>query len=183
MLWVKDTDQGTFRGNTDFTYNYLLNSITGTIGSGITHMEAYGYGISQINYFFGSTSIKKTDYTGTTLQSTISSGYPAGTTTAVGWHVTNLLFAKDNKVYYLDTVNNVVNAEFVTFMPGSVIKHIYSYSFDSTIVVAINQGNTFIYEINFTGGNYNIVGKTPALREECFDAIGEGYSLYWLSSE
>jgi hypothetical protein len=146
-------------------------------------MEAYGYGISQINYFFGSTSIKKTDYTGTTLQSTISSGYPAGTTTAVGWHVTNLLFAKDNKVYYLDTVNNVVNAEFVTFMPGSVIKHIYSYSFDSTIVVAINQGNTFIYEINFTGGNYNIVGKTPALREECFDAIGEGYSLYWLSSE
>ena len=183
MTWVKRTDQWSFRWSTTETYNFLGNSITGTIWAGIQGMEAYGYWTAQVNYFFGTSSIKKTNYNGTTLQATITTNYPSGETTAIGWHVTNLLFAKSNKVYYVDTANDFVSTEAVTLMPGSVVKYIYSYSFDSTIIVAINQGNTFIYEVDFTGGTYNLVGKTPSILSECFDAVGEWYSLYWLSYE
>lgn len=73
----------------------------------------------------------------------------------------------------MDTANDFVSTEAVTLMPGSVVKYIYSYSFDSTIIVAINQGNTFIYEVDFTGGTYNLVGKTPSILSECYDAVGE----------
>lgn len=104
-------------------------------------MESYGSGSDQINYFFGrTTGIKKTNYIGTTLISTITSGYPTAVNsevTAIGWHVTNLLFSKLNIIYFLSTVTDTCSTA-VTLMPGSVVKKIYSYSFDSTIVVAIN---------------------------------------------
>ena len=73
-------------------------------------MESYGTGTDQVNYFFGRTSgIKKTNYNGTSLTSTITSGYPTAVNsqvTAIGWHQANILFSKLNKIYYLSTTTD-----------------------------------------------------------------------------
>ena len=83
MLWVHKTDNGNFRGNLLSTFNYSGTSLTGTIGSSIYGMESYGVSTAQQNYFFGNTSIKKTNYLGTTLVSTISTNYVAGAVSAI----------------------------------------------------------------------------------------------------
>lgn len=185
--WVKETPNGVFRGNISETLSVSGGQLSGTIGTVIDGMESYGSGTDQINYFFNRTTggIKKTNYIWTTLLSTITSGYPTGINsevTAIGWHVTNLLFSKLNIIYFLSTETDICSTA-VTLMPGSVVKKIYSYSYDSTIVIAVNWNSTFIYELEFTGWSYNIVSKIESKWYVCIDAVGNEYSLYWTHSK
>lgn len=254
--WVKNTPNGAFRGNTSETMNYSWWQLSWVIWTVIDRMESYGTGTDQVNYFFSRTGwVKVTNYNGTTLTTTITTNYPTANVevTAVGWHVTNLLFAKEDKIYFLDTANNYINTTIIsttvgatnwsatittndttgwtrwatitwtgipasttiisiingtsavisnnfTWTTGNVsikiwrdtgvlqltlgtkIKYIYSYSFDSTVVVATNGNDTYIYELEFTGWGYNIVSKTPLMWYLALDAVGNRYDTFILTT-
>lgn len=253
--WVKSTPYWVFRWNISETLSAAGTQLSGTIGTTIDIMESYWSWTDQVNYFFHRTAgIKVTDYLGTTLTTTISTNYPSGETSAVWWHVTNLLFSKDNAIYFVDTVNNYINVTTLSatvgatnwsatittndttwwtrwaiitwtwvpasttivsiinntsavisnnftwttgnapvkigntvwatyFTPWTKVKYIYSYSFDSTIVVATNGYATYIYELEFTGWGYNIVSKMEEKSYKCIDAVGNAYDLYWISTD
>ncbi len=187
--WVKNTPNGAFRGNISEVLNPFWWQLSWTIGTVIDRMESYGTGVDQVNYFFSRTGwVKVTNYNGTTLTTTITTNYPTDNVevTAVGWHVTNLLFAKENKIYYVDTATNTIptasSTSIVSLTLGTKIKYIYSYSFDSTVVVATNGNDTYIYELEFTGGAYNIVSKVPLIGYLALDAVGNRYDTFIITT-
>lgn len=192
--WVKSTPYGVFRWNLSETLSTSGGQLSGIIGTTIDIMESYWAWSDQVNYFFHRTAgIKVTNYIGTTLltwfTNPIIANYPTDNVevTALGWHVTNLLFAKQNKIYYVDTATNTIpvasSTSIVTLTPGTIVKYIYSYSYDSTIVVTTNGDSTYIYELEFTGWGYNIVSKMEEKSYKCIDAVGNAYDLYWISTD
>lgn len=182
--WFKATPNGNFVSNIT---KVMRNGTDLSIWlSNYDGMEYEGSWTDQVNYFFSRTwGIQKMNYDGSaTVGSAITSGYPTANVqvTAIGWHVSNLLFSKLNVVYYLNTTT-VACATAVTLMPWTTVKAIYAYSLDSVVVVAINGGNTYIYELEFTWGAYNIVRKVTEEGRECISATGNKYDVFWADSE
>lgn len=245
--------------NWPFTWNITwVTNPTGWVilsGSNIDQMAHYGSSTGQVNYFFDRTAwIKVTNSDGTTVTTTVTTNYPntSEEITAVGWHVTNLLFSKNNKIYYLDTVNNYINDSkvnttvwatnwsttitcndttgwnigdkvkgtgfptnatilsivnntsaiislaytwttgsvkvwiwsdiwVVTITPWSIVKYIYSYSYDSTVVIAVNWSDTHIYELSFNGIWYSLVSKIIINWIIANDCYGDGYDVFFVS--
>lgn len=182
-VWFKNTQYANFVSNwSSVVRNWTTLSLWGSYYDG---MESYGSGTAQVNYFFERTThIKKTNYDGSSVITTITSWYPTTNTqvTAIGWHITNLLFSKDNIIYYLDTATNTCSTA-TTLMPWSVVKLIYSVSIDTIVVVATNWLSTYIYELAFTGWAYTIVSKIEEEGRLCVSATGDKYSVYWADSE
>ena len=183
-IWFKNTPYANYVSNgSSVVRNWTTLSLWGTYYDG---MESYGSGASQVNYFFDRTGwIFKFNYDWSTqIGSTITSWYPPANVqvTAIGWHITNLLFSKDNIIYYLDTATNTCSTA-TTLMPWSVVKLIYSVSLDTIVVVATNGLNTYIYELSFTGWAYTIVSKIEEEGRLCVSAVGDKYNVYWADSE
>lgn len=180
--WVKETPASFFVSN----YTTVQNFWTAvSLPSSAYNVESYWTGTTQVNYFFLGDRIRPMNYDGSaTAWSDITTNYPtySWTRPVLGWHVTNLLFSKDDKIYFVDTVNNTITVT-TKLMPWSVVKYIYSYSYESTVVVATNNGNTYIYELDFTGWAYNIVRKIEIQWYLCTSAIWDGYNIYWTSYE
>ena len=185
MTNVKETPYSTIRWNSSATI--IGGDITWTIWSPVYTVESYGTWSSQKNYFFlnnaGTIRLRRTDYLGTTLENTVNSAITAWNVVC-GWHVTNLLFSVDNKIHYANTSSaDAITSNAVTFTPWTIVKYIYSYSYDSTVVVTTNWNETHIYELEFTGWAYNITSKWIERSYKCIDAVGDKYNVYWVSAE
>lgn len=186
--WVKETPASLFISNVSTVQR---NWSTVSLPANAYNCESYWTGTAQVNYFFLSDRIRPMNYDGSdTAWSDITTNYPTYssflTRPVIGWHVTNLLFSKDDKIYFLDTVNNTITVTASTatqLMKWSVVKCIYSYSYESTVVVATNNGNTYIYELDFTGWAYSIVRKIEVVGYECTHAEWNGFDVFWKSAE
>ena len=186
--WVKETPASLFVSNVTLVQR---NWSTVSLPASAYNCESYWTGTSQVNYFFLADRIRPMNYDGSaTAWADITTNYPTYssilTRPVIGWHVTNLLFSKDDKIYFLDTVNNAITVTASTatqLMKGSVVKCIYSYSYESTVVVATNNGNTYIYELDFTGWAYSIARKIEIVGYECTHAEWNGFDVFWKSPE
>lgn len=183
--WIKTTPVWSFRWNTTEVLNPSGWLLSGTIGSAIDWMESYWTGVDQVNYFFSRTSgIKKTNYNGSSLTSTITSGYPTGVNsevTAIGWHQANVLFSKLNKIYYLSTTTDTC-FDAITLPPWVVVKLIYAYSIDSIVVIATSDDDTVAYELQFNGNTYSLIAEITEKEYKCLKAVGDKYNVYWIST-
>ena len=183
--WIKTTPYWSFRWNTSETLNPTWVQLSATIGTVIDWMESYWSGTDQVNYFFWrTTGIKKTNYLGTTLTTTITSWYPTwvnSEVTAIGWHQANVLFSKLNKVYYLNTATDTCS-DAITLPPWTVVKLIYAYSSDSVVVFATSDDDTIAYELQFSGSTYSLVAEIQEKEYKCLKAVGDKYNVYWIST-
>lgn len=186
--WVKETPYSLFISNFSTVQR---NGVTISLPASAYAIESYGTSTDQVNYFFLGDRLRRMNSDGSAQIGTdITTNYPgyssALTPPILGWHVTNLLFSKNDKIYFVDTINNAITVTTSTatqLMPWSSVKCIYSYSYDSTVVIATNNGNTQIYELEFTGGAYSIARKIEIVGYECISAVGNGFDVFWKSYE
>lgn len=183
--WAKETPYSIFVSNITTVQR---SGSTVSLPSSAFAVESYWTGTDQVNYFFLSDRIRKMNADWSAQIGTdITTNYPAVTYQIVtGWHVTNLLFSKWDKIYFVDTVNDAITVTSGTatqLMKWSTVKCIYSYSYDSIVVVATNNGNTQIYELEFTWWAYNIVRKIEIVGYECTHAVGNSFDVFWKSYE
>lgn len=180
--WIKETPYGNFISNNTKVQFWGADLVLW--GTSWDWMESSWSGVSQETYFFERTwGVKKWNYDGSTIGAFLTTGYPTNNVaiTAIGWHITNILFAKLNVIYSFDTTtNSTVTA--VTLTPWTVVKYIYAYSINSVVVVAVNGNDTFIYELDFSWSSYNIVAKTPEVDATCIGAYGNKYDVFWIAT-
>lgn len=149
------------------------------------NMTSYGSWTDQVNYFFSRANwVKETNYDGSTVLRTITSGYAwSGAITAIWWNQSNILFSRSNVVYFMTTWTSPSFATAVTLRPWTIIKWIYSYTIDSVVIIWQNGNDTLIYEASYTWWAYNIESEITVEDYLCLSAVGSGYSMYWISQE
>ena len=180
--WVKESTIYSFFASNDTTLQLNWTSVA-LWGSSAYWVDTYGLWLDEVHYIFCNNKCRKTDNSGT-LITDITTWYPTlSSYTYTYWHITNLLFSVGNTIRFIDTVNNVCSTSVLTLTPWTIVKGIYAYSIDSIVVVWVNGYDTFIYELEFTGGAYNIVRKLPIIGYRCEYAVWDNYNVYWVSKE
>jgi hypothetical protein len=177
-VWFKKTPSWNFVSNTSIV---TLNGAT-LASLDWYAMDYYGTWSTQINYFFGSATIFKMNYDGSTSVGSVTWAIWGELGMVTWWHQLNLLFSKQNTIYYIDTnTDTVFTAGSLT--KWSVVKCIYPISSSSIVIVATNGGNTHFYEATFSGSTYDIIPTLTEVGRECVGAVGNKYSVYWADNE
>lgn len=176
--WFKNTTSWNFISNlTNVQYSWSNLALSGTAWD---WMEVSWSWVNQQNYFFERTSgVKISNYNGSTIGSFLTTGYPTSNIaiTAIWWHQSNILFAKDNLVYFFSTVTNTTTLA-TTLMPWTVVLHTHTINMNSIILVCKNGTTTIVYELEFTGWAYNKVSEVKDNDFVVIWAIGNNYDVF-----
>lgn len=127
-----------------------------------------------------STTITTNDTTGWTRGATVTgTGIPANTTIVSIINNTSAVLSNA----FTGTTGNVSikigrDVWVLQLMPWTKVKYIYSYSYDTIIVVTTNGNSTFVYELEFTGWGYSIVSRIERESVLAISALGNEYSVY-----
>lgn len=178
-VWFKKTPAWNFASN---TWSVTLSAGASISGLDWYAMDYYGTWATQINYFFGTSTIFKRNYDGSTSAWSVTGAIWGELGMVTWWHQLNLLFSKQNTIYYIDTNTDTVFTAW-SLTKWSVVKCIYPISSSSIVIVATNGGNTQFYEATFTGSTYDIVPTLTEVGRDCVGAVGNKYSVYWADNE
>lgn len=181
--WFKNTTVGNFISNLSVVqYQGSSLALSGTVWDG---MATYWSGVNQSHYFFERTSwVKLANYNGTSIGAFLASGYPTANVqiTGIGWHIWNILFCKENIVYFFDTWTNTTSTA-VTLRPWTRVLYTYTINLNSIVLVCTNWATTYIAELEFTGWAYNTVFEIENNDFTVLWAVGNTYDVFLIGTE